>query len=154
VNWRTGYTASMVNRILIVCVGNICRSPTAEVMLRDRLREKGTLVESAGLAALVGQPIDPTAESVLGRNGLTAVGHVARQLSQAMLSAADMVLAMDNRHVSAIQALAPQVRGKTFFLGRWQDDRPIPDPYGRDLTEFERTFGMIADAVDAWTTRL
>jgi protein-tyrosine phosphatase len=144
----------MVNRILIVCVGNICRSPTAEVMLRDRLRGKAIVVESAGLAALVGQPIDPIAEAVLARNGLTAAGHAARQLSQDMLSAADMVLAMDTRHISAIQALAPQARGKTFLLGRWQDDRPIPDPYGRDLTVFERTFGMIADAVDAWTTRL
>jgi len=144
----------MVNRILVVCVGNICRSPTAEVMLRDRLREKGMVIESAGLAALVGQPIDPMAESVLARNGLTGDGHVARQISQAMLSAADMILAMDNRHISAINALAPQARGKTFLLGRWQDDRPIPDPYGRDLTVFERTFGMIADAVDAWTSRL
>jgi len=144
----------MVQRILIVCVGNICRSPTAEVMLRNRLRDKNIAVESAGLAALVGQPIDPMAEAVLAQKGLTAVGHVARQLSQAMLSDADMVLAMDNRHVSAIQALAPQVRGKTFLLGRWQSDQPIPDPYGRDLTVFERTFGMIEDAVDAWTMRL
>lgn len=144
----------MVQRILVVCVGNICRSPTAEVMLRDRLRGKDMLVESAGLAALVGQPIDPMAESVLERNGLTAKDHVARQLSQAMLSDADMILAMDNRHVSAIQALAPQARGKTFLLGRWQSDRPIPDPYGRDVTTFERTFGMIADAVDAWRSRL
>lgn len=144
----------MINRILIVCVGNICRSPTAEVMFRDRLRGQDTLVESAGLAALVGQPIEPMAESVLAQNGLTAVNHVARQLSQSMLSAADMVLVMDNRHVSAIQALAPQARGKTFLLGRWQSDRPIPDPYGRDLTAFERTFGMIQDAVDAWRTRL
>ena len=144
----------MVHRILIVCVGNICRSPTAEVMLRDRLRGKDTLVESAGLAALVGQPIDPMAESVLAQKGLTAVDHIARQLSQAMLSEADVVMAMDNRHVSAIQALAPQARGKTFLLGRWQADRPIPDPYGRDVTAFERTFGMIEDAVDAWRTRL
>ncbi len=144
----------MVHRILIVCVGNICRSPTAEVMLRDRLRGKDMRVESAGLAALVGQPIDPTAESVLARHGLSAKDHVARQLSPSMLSEADMVLAMDNRHISAIQALAPQARGKTFLLGRWQSDQPIPDPYGRDVTVFERTFGMIEDAVDAWRTRL
>lgn len=144
----------MINRILIVCVGNICRSPTAEYLLRDRLRGKGKQVESAGLAALVGQSIDPMAESVLEANGLTAAAHVARQVSQDMISAADMVIAMDRRHVSAIQALAPHARGKTFLLGRWQGDVPIPDPYGRDRAAFEKAYTMIREAVDSWHSRL
>jgi protein-tyrosine phosphatase len=144
----------MINRVLIVCVGNICRSPTAEYLLRDRLRGTGKQVESAGLAALVGHGIDPTAESVLEANGLSAAGHVARQVSQDLISAADMVIAMDRRHVSAIQALAPRARGKTFLLGRWQGDVPIPDPYGRDRAAFEKAYAMIREAVDSWYSRL
>jgi protein-tyrosine phosphatase len=144
----------MINRVLIVCVGNICRSPTAEYLMRDRLRGRGTHVESAGLAALVGQPVDPMAEAVMEAHGLTAAGHVARQVSQEMISAADMVIAMDRRHVSAIQALAPHARGKTFLLGRWQGDVPIPDPYGRDRAAFDKAYTMIRDAVDSWHSRL
>ncbi len=144
----------MINRVLIVCVGNICRSPTAEYLLRDRLRGTGKQVESAGLAAVVGQTIDPVAEAVLAAHGLTAAGHVARQVSQDMISEADMVIAMDRRHVSAIQALAPHARGKTFLLGRWQGDVPIPDPYGRDQAAFEKAYTMIHDAVDSWYSRL
>jgi protein-tyrosine phosphatase len=144
----------MIDRILVVCVGNICRSPTAEVLLRDRLKDRGIQVESAGLAAIVGASVDPIAESVLQANGLTAAGHVARQLSREMVSAAAMVVAMDKRHISAIQALSPEARGKTFLLGRWQGELAIPDPYGRDRGAFEHAFGLIRDAVDSWTKRL
>lgn len=144
----------MIDRILVVCVGNICRSPTAEVLLRDRLKDRGIHVESAGLAAIVGAPVDPVAESVLKDNGLSAAEHVARQLSREMVSAAAMVVAMDKRHISALQALSPEARGKTFLLGRWQGELAIPDPYGRDRAAFERVFGLIRDAVDSWTKRL
>lgn len=149
-----GYTRSMINRVLVVCVGNICRSPMAEVLLRSRLSSAGMQFESAGLAALVGNPADPLAEAVLADNGLSAVGHVARQVSQPMLSAADMILVMDKRHVSAVHALAPQSRGKTFLLGRWQGDLAIPDPYGRDKAAFEHAYRLIAGAVESWQTRL
>jgi protein-tyrosine phosphatase len=144
----------MIDRILVVCVGNICRSPTAEVLLRDRLKDRGIHVESAGLAAVVGAPVDPVAESVLVDNGLSAIEHTARQLSREMVSAAAMVVAMDKRHISAIQALSPEARGKTFLLGRWQGQLAIPDPYGRDRATFERVFGLIRDAVDSWAKRL
>jgi protein-tyrosine phosphatase len=144
----------MIDRILVVCVGNICRSPTAEVLLRDRLKDRNIQVESAGLAALVGAPVDPVAQSVLVDNGLSAADHVARQLSREMLSAAGMVVAMDKRHISAILALAPETRGKTFLLGRWQGELAIPDPYGRDRGEFENAFELIRTAVDSWVTRL
>ena len=64
----------MIHRILIVCVGNICRSPMAEVMLREYLGGEDSViaVESAGLAALTGNPIDPLAERVLADHGLSA----------------------------------------------------------------------------------
>lgn len=143
----------MIKRVLIVCVGNICRSPTAEVLLRHRLNNGAIVVESAGLAALDGNPIDPAAELVLVEHGLTAVSHVARQINPSLIGAADIVLAMDRRHISAIHALAPHARGKTFLLGRWQGDSEIADPYGQPRPAFEQAYQIIDRAVGSWLSR-
>jgi protein-tyrosine phosphatase len=143
----------MIKRVLVVCVGNICRSPIAEFVFRHRLANDRITVESAGLAALVGNPVDPLAEAVLAEHGLTAASHIARQVSPALIDAADIVLVMDKRHVSAIHAQAPHARGKTFLLGRWQGDRAVPDPYGKPKAEFSRTYDMVGEAVDSWVTR-
>ena len=144
----------MIQRILIVCVGNICRSPMAEALLRERLRARGVAVESAGLAALVGKPIDADAHAVLAAHGLAADAHVARKLTPELIGSADLVLAMDRRQLAAIHAIAPQARGKAFILGRWIGNADIPDPYGQPRSVFEDTFALIQRAVDAWMQRL
>ena len=143
----------MINRVLVVCVGNICRSPTAEWLLRHRLKRDGVTIESAGLAALVGNPIDPMAESVLLEHGVSASAHSARQISPEMINAADIVLVMDKRHMSAVHAQVPHARGKTFLLGRWQNDAAVPDPYGKTRPAFEQAYRMIDTAVDSWLSR-
>ena len=143
----------MINRVLVVCVGNICRSPTAEWLLRHRLRRDGVTIESAGLAALVGNPIDPMAESVLLEHGVSASAHSARQISPEMINAADIVLVMDKRYMSAVHAQVPHARGKTFLLGRWQNEAAVPDPYGKPRAVFEQAFTMIDTAVNSWLSR-
>ena len=143
----------MINRVLVVCVGNICRSPTAEWLLRHRLKRDGVTIESAGLAALVGNPIDPMAESVLLEHGVSASAHSARQISPEMINAADIVLVMDRRHASAVHAQVPHARGKTFLLGRWQNELAVPDPYGKPRSAFEHAYRMIDTAVDSWLSR-
>ena len=145
----------MIHRILIVCVGNICRSPMAEVVLRRHLGEgNDVVVESAGLAALVGNSVDPVAERVLADHGLTASGHVARQVTEAMLSQADLVLAMQRRHLGAIHAIAPQARGKSFLVGKWQGDTEVPDPYGKTRPAFEAVYAQIEPMLHAWRMHL
>ena len=144
----------MIQRILIVCVGNICRSPMAEALLRDRLRGRNVAVESAGLAALVGKPIDADAGAVLAAQGLAADTHCARKLTPELIASADLVLAMDQRQLSAIRAIAPQARGKTYLLGHWIKGADIADPYGQARPVFEETFTLIERAVDAWVKRL
>ena len=145
----------MIHRILIVCVGNICRSPMAEVVLRKHLGGGDeVVVESAGLAALVGNPIDPIAERVLADHGLTAQGHAARQVTEAMISKADLVLAMQRRHVGAIHAIAPQARGKTFLVGKWEGDDEVPDPYGKTMPVFEDAYRRIDRMLYAWRMHL
>ena len=143
----------MIKRILIVCVGNICRSPAAEALLRRHLDGR-IEVASAGLAAVTGNGIDPLAASVLADHGLAADGHVARQINAELIANADIVLAMDRRQLSAILALAPQARGKAFLLGKWLGDAEIADPYGQPREAFERMYALIEKAVAEWRTRL
>lgn len=140
----------MFGNILVVCVGNICRSPTAEVLLRARLQGAGTQVHSAGLGALVGQPIEPTALALLAEHGHDGSGHRARQLDAEMLRQADLVLAMEPGHVERILALAPHVRGRVMLLGKWLDERAISDPYRQQREAFEHAYTLIERAVDGW----
>ncbi len=144
----------MFARILFVCVGNVCRSPTAEYLFRKRLPDAGIAVESAGLGALVGRGMDKTALAVLADRGVDGGAHVARQLNAAMLRAADLVLAMEKRHLAAIGRMAPEVSGKSFLLGKWQGEQAIPDPYGQQRAAFEHVYGLVDVSVARWIERL
>lgn len=144
----------MFNRILIVCVGNICRSPMAECLFNARLAGQGFTVASAGLHALAGKPMEPTAQSVLAEHGYHCNHHIARQLETSHLQQADIVLVMEKAHIDAVQAMVPAIRGKVFLLGKWQDNREIPDPYKQPRSLFEHTRQLIDEAVKAWAVRL
>jgi protein-tyrosine phosphatase len=143
----------MIQRALIVCVGNICRSPIAEVLMRHALADRKLAVQSAGLAALVGKPIDPLAEAALQAHGLSGKEHVARQVTPELISQSDLILAMEKRHLAALRAIAPQARGKTFLLGRWDGDCEVPDPYGKPREKFDETYALIDRLLSGWRRR-
>lgn len=145
----------MFQRILVVCIGNICRSPVAEAMLAAALPERQ--IESAGLGALVGQGVDPTARTLGEADGLELAGHQARQLSTEMINAADLVLVMSEGQRRAVGELAPEALGKTLRLGRWLDagrGLDIPDPYRKSSEAFEHVHRLLKDATDAWVGKL
>lgn len=144
----------MFRSILVVCVGNVCRSPMAESLFKARLGEQAIAVSSAGLGALVDNPIDPSAAAVLADHGFTATEHRARQLGAEHLSGADLILVMEKRHIAGVTRLAPEARGKTFLLGKWQNDREIPDPYKQTRPAFEHAYTLIHEAVESWAARL
>jgi protein-tyrosine phosphatase len=144
----------MSKRVLIVCVGNICRSPTAEVLLRHELPEEGFAVKSAGLAAVYGNPMDPKAAALLSERGLSGENHISHRVNRPLVEGADLVLAMEKRHLSALAKLAPRARGKIHLLGKWQGDLEVPDPYGRDLRAYERAYQMIDDSIKYWRRRI
>jgi low molecular weight protein-tyrosine phosphatase len=141
-------------RILVVCIGNVCRSPMAECVMRDRLQDQDVLVESAGLAALAGQPVEPLAESVLADHGLSAQSHVARQVDASMAAAADLVLVVEKIQIAALHALSPDTLGKTFLLGKWLGAVDIPDPFRRKREHFAHVYRMIDLAVQSWCVRI
>ncbi|PXX95622.1 low molecular weight protein-tyrosine-phosphatase [Halomonas sp. LBP4] len=145
----------MFQHILVVCIGNICRSPVAAAMLRQRL--PGRHVESAGLGALVGQGVEPTARALAEAEGLDVADHRARQLSAEMLDAADLILVMSEGQRRAAADLVPAAMGKTLLLGRWLDGgkgREIPDPYRRDAEVFRAVHGLLREASESWARRL
>lgn len=144
----------MFKNVLFVCVGNICRSPSAEVMLRQAVAGKDIQISSAGLGALVGHGIDATAQELLVEHGMDGLAHRARQIDDAILGAADLILTMERKHVRRIAEIAPQASGKAFLLGKWQQEREIPDPYRQQRPAFEHVYKLMAEGVESWVRHL
>lgn len=140
----------MFNNILIICVGNVCRSPVAEALLAHKLQGQNLAISSAGIGALVGNPMDKTAHEVLQEHGLEHVSHRARQVDSEMLHRADLILAMEQSHIQHIRQIAPEVHGKTFLMGKWLDGMEIPDPYRQSRPAFEHVHGLLTQSVESW----
>ncbi len=145
----------MFNNILIVCVGNICRSPMAEALLKSTLSTKPNVyqVSSAGIGALVGHPADNKAKQLMIEKGIDISGHRADQLNEDMIRKADIILVMESAHKQAIEAKQPSAKGKVFRLGEW-GDFDIPDPYQRDSIVFESVLRLIDLGVNQWLKKL
>lgn len=144
----------MTFRVLIICKGNICRSPMAEAIVRARLSREGLEVASAGLAAMRGHPIDPRAQSVLAAHGYDGSHHVARQATKPLMNDSHLVIAMEQRQVAATLALCPMLRGRVMMLSHWNDGSDIEDPYGREQDAFDVTFHRIESCIRDWRTKL
>lgn len=142
----------MFKRILVVCVGNICRSPTAEFLLRRSL--PGLDISSAGLGALVGHDMETTARAVAQVNGLECPTHQARQLTPALCREADLILVMESKHRDGVAQLCPEARGKVFLLAQGQEETDIPDPYRKGRVIFEAVYQQIEAASMRWASRL
>lgn len=143
----------MFDRILVVCQGNICRSPVGMAMLQQRLPERA--VQSAGLGALVGHPAEPLAAELAAEDGLDLEEHRARQLTVDMLQWADLVLVMSDRQRRGVSALDPVATGKTMLFGHWLgNDSEIPDPYRKSRDAFVHVHKKLNRAADGWQHRL
>ncbi|WP_061709703.1 arsenate reductase/protein-tyrosine-phosphatase family protein [Pseudenterobacter timonensis] len=138
--------------ILVVCTGNVCRSPIGERLLRQALPQMR--VASAGLAALVGQPADALARRVAELNGVSLEGHVARRLTAQVLQEYELILVMELAHLDHISRIAPACRGKALLFGQWLARREIPDPYRKSVDAFEHVFALLGSASQEWAQRL
>ena len=145
----------MFNNILIVCVGNICRSPMAEYLLQHMINKKGIdiRVSSAGLGALVGQAADEYAIEIMREHGIDGAAHRARQLDGDMVKQNELILVMEHWQKNEIESLYPYARGRVHLLGKW-DDEEISDPYKKPKKAFVDAFERINNACDKWCSRL
>lgn len=142
----------MFERILVVCEGNICRSPVAEVMLQRKL--PACRVSSAGLSALVGYDINPLMREVALGRGQECPPHVARKLTTELAGEADLILVMEGRQRERMIQQMPQASGKIMLLGKWLGERDIPDPYRRSREVHEQICRLLEEATEAWSRRL
>ena len=145
----------MFSNILIVCVGNICRSPMAEFLFRKRLGEFGAniSVSSAGLGALVGQGADEKAIEVMIENGLDISVHIARQLSEELVKQHELILVMEYWQQKEIEGLYPYARGRVHLVGKWSD-MEVEDPYKKSKEAFVETFVEIDQLCQQWCEKL
>ncbi|MGE8319967.1 MAG: low molecular weight protein-tyrosine-phosphatase [Comamonas sp.] len=142
---------SAMQHILVLCIGNICRSPTAEALLRRQF--PGKTIWSAGLGALVGKPADPESAAVAAQHGLDLAAHRAQQLAAWMCQKAELILVMEQSQKSALEQQYPWTRGKVFRLGEW-GGFDIADPYRQSREAFEAAYSGIVRGVTDWVPRI
>ncbi|EPF7462094.1 protein tyrosine phosphatase [Serratia marcescens] len=142
----------MFDSILIVCVGNICRSPIGERLLKGMLPDKD--VSSAGISALVGKPADEKATLIANRHNLCLDGHIARQLTADMCRKSSLILVMERKHIDAVCQVLPEARGKTMLFGHWNDKKEVVDPYRKSDEVFEIVYHLLAESAQKWVKAL
>ena len=151
--FRQGYqeVPLIFTNILIICVGNICRSPSAERIFRSLLPESD--ISSAGIGALVGKPIDPSAARCLSQHDYSSDNHIARQVSGAMMNEASLVLVMEKEHQRFLMERYPSCSGKVMLLGAWVN-KEIHDPYRKSDEAFQHVFEQIEESCLSWSVKL
>lgn len=153
----------MSYRITVVCTGNICRSPMAEFLLRERFTAAGlgerVVVDSAGTTAWEeGNPADPRTITAMQRHGHTGdySTHRARVFDKRWFADVDLVLVADHGHHSVLRRLAQthEAQAKIRMLRSFDPSGPkgdalaIDDPWYGDDADFDRTYTEVASAVD------
>ena len=141
----------MINNILVVCIGNICRSPMAEGLVKQMMPQQE--VYSAGLNALIGEPADRWSILLMREHGIDISAHRARRLGAWMVSDADLILTMDQYQKDIVEMKYPASRNKVFRLGEF-GNYDIPDPYHQGLGAFRESYNLIAQGVDELGGRL
>jgi protein-tyrosine phosphatase len=138
-------------RILFVCMGNICRSPTAEGVMRHLLAERGLdgeiEVQSAGTGGWhAGNPPDARSTQAAAARGITLEG-AARQVTRADFEDFDMLVAMDRENLADLRAIAPPGTEHKLRL-LLADGRDVPDPYYGGARGFEDVLDLVQNACE------
>ncbi|MFQ5646130.1 MAG: low molecular weight protein arginine phosphatase [bacterium] len=144
-----------VRNVLVVCTGNICRSPMAEYYLGDCLEKGGAqgrvTVTSVGTNALVDYSAAQPAVETMADLGLNLASHQARQLEIEGIEEADLILTMEEYHRLEVISLVPEAAEKTYCLKAYPKHASfmgVPDPYGLSRKAYARAFRQMRKQLD------
>ncbi|GIH73284.1 low molecular weight protein-tyrosine-phosphatase [Sphaerimonospora thailandensis] len=149
-----------MKRVCLVCLGNICRSPMAEVVLRRTFADRGldVVVDSAGTGGWhAGNPMDERALATLAEHGYDGSAHRARQFDPAWFAERDLILVMDRENLRGVRRLAPpdaDVRMLRSFDPTAPDGAEVPDPYYGGHEGFVEVLRMIEAAAEGLAKHL
>jgi len=141
-----------MKNILVVCTGNICRSPTGEYLLKKELGPEFNVM-SAGLGALVDHPAHEIAQKIGMEHGVDMSAHRARQINLDILKWADLVLVMENGHKQELISRYPWLEGKVFRYGEPQRV-DVPDPYRRPENAYVLAWNYISKLTPYWVEKI
>lgn len=141
-----------IDSVLTICTGNICRSPLAEGLLRQRA--PALRLSSAGIGAVVGGRMPEAAAEIAARENLPLEDHRGKQVTRPMLQQHDVVMVMEAGQKQWLVSKYPESRGRVFLLSHWTGNADIEDPYRLDADVFERVYKQIEQGVAAWIERL
>lgn len=135
-----------MTQILIVCTANICRSPVAEALLRDRLQQRGLsdwVVSSAGTWAQMKRGASQNSVEIMAEQGLDISNHQAEMIGRSHMEESDLILCMESGHMEALKAEFPAYEKKIHLLSEMVGKNySISDPYGKSK---EAYYGMVRD---------
>ena len=135
-----------MKRLLFVCTGNTCRSPMAELILKDKFKKnqvKGIRVSSAGLSATENHKISKNSLHALKKMGIKGYAFRSKQLTEEMVNKADLILTMTVSQKESILRYFP--KSKTLCVCEITGKKEISDPYGQGLEVYEKTASEIDD---------
>jgi protein-tyrosine phosphatase len=149
--------------VVIVCTGNTCRSPMAEVLLRKRLADKlgckieelpdrGIVVQSAGTSAAPGGRAAPEAIACMKERGLDLSSHESQPVDARMIAFADLILTMTRNHRDVIVSMFPEAASRTFVLSRGHND--VSDPIGGPEELYRSCAAQIDEYLKQWVDEL
>ena len=141
-----------MKKVLVVCTGNVCRSPMAKALIRKEIAERGlddeVFVDSAGTYAMVGHPASQGSVNAMARRGLDINDHVAKQLTPVLVEEADAIIVMEERHRRSIFVTWPKAVMKTLLLSELSGGHEdVEDPYGGEQWEYDQTADLIENYV-------
>lgn len=149
--------------VLFVCTGNTCRSPMAEGLFRpalakrmgckpDELEDRGVVVMSAGIAAMLGGRAAVEAVEVMGQQGIDLSAHESQPLTEQLVRHADLILAMTRSHRKAILAEWPEAESRLKLLST--DGADVPDPIGGPVEQYQRCVAQMKPEIEKWAAEL